>query len=215
MSATNTGRKETLEIRKYRNRRFYDSTHGRHLTLEDIRALVKEGHNVRVTDGRTSADITGQILTQIILDLDAPKLELFPAAFLAEVIRVNDHLLEGYFEKFLSEATRVFIEYQKLMEVQVKEGAAQAGIFPPLGSWSPAMLNPFVFGHHAPGAAQPFPAAGSHPEPPATSLADLRRQMDEIQARLAEPAKPGAGHTRIRRARARGPRRTVKKPSKK
>ena len=177
MTNANPGRKETVDIRKYPNRRFYDATHGRHLTLEDIRSLIKDGHDVRVTDSRTSADITGKVMTQIILDLDSPKLELFPAALLAEIIRVNDHLLKGYFEKFLSDATRVFIDYQRLMESQIKDGKALPGIFPSFGSWPQAMMNPFAFAHHPPRPPPSPQPAGSHPEQLSATLADMQRQM--------------------------------------
>src|SRR6266852_910970 len=51
-----------LEIKKYPNRRYYDATHSRHLTLDEIRALVQQGYDIRVIDARTSADITAQVL---------------------------------------------------------------------------------------------------------------------------------------------------------
>src|SRR5690242_10711594 len=64
-----------LEIKKYPNRRYYDATHSRHLTLEEIRALIQQGYDIQVVDARTSADITAQVLTQIILELDTGKVD--------------------------------------------------------------------------------------------------------------------------------------------
>src|SRR5205823_3540835 len=52
-----------LEIKKYPNRRYYDATHSRHLTLEEIRSLIQQGYDIRVTDAKSSADITAQVLT--------------------------------------------------------------------------------------------------------------------------------------------------------
>ncbi|HZV34316.1 MAG TPA: polyhydroxyalkanoate synthesis regulator DNA-binding domain-containing protein, partial [Verrucomicrobiae bacterium] len=65
MAETNAPHSKTLDIRKYPNRRYYDVTRSQHLTLEDIRELVREGHDIRVTDSKTSADITPKVLAQI------------------------------------------------------------------------------------------------------------------------------------------------------
>ena len=71
-----------LDIRKYPNRRYYDATHSKHLTLDQIRDLVRDGYDIKVTDSKTGADITAQLLTQIILELETPKLDTFPVAML-------------------------------------------------------------------------------------------------------------------------------------
>src|SRR5579872_4860512 len=85
-----------LQIRKYPNRRYYDATRSRHLTLEDIRSLVRDGADIRVTDSKTSADITAKVLAQIILELDAEKIDAFPVALLVRLIRVNDQLVKDF-----------------------------------------------------------------------------------------------------------------------
>ena len=51
-----------LEIKKYPNRRYYDATHSKHLTLDEIRGLIQQGYDLRVVDAKTSADITAQVL---------------------------------------------------------------------------------------------------------------------------------------------------------
>ena len=78
MAATPDAAAGRLEIKKYPNRRYYDATHSRHLTLDEIRTLVQQGYDLRVVDARTSADITAQVLTQIILELDTPKVDSLP-----------------------------------------------------------------------------------------------------------------------------------------
>ena len=67
-----------LELKKYPNRRYYDATHSRHLTLDEIQSLVQQGYDIQVTDAKSGADITAQVLTQIILELDTTKLSSFP-----------------------------------------------------------------------------------------------------------------------------------------
>src|SRR5262245_3068307 len=91
-----------LEIKKYPNRRYYDATHSRHLTLEEIRSLIQQGYDIRVTDAKTSADITAQVLTQIILELDTPKLDSLPVALLVRLIRVNDQLVKIFIEQYFN-----------------------------------------------------------------------------------------------------------------
>ena len=76
-----------LEIKKYANRRYYDATHSRHLTLEEIRALIQQGYDIVVIDAQTSNDITGQVLTQIILELDTSKIDSLPVPLLASTAR--------------------------------------------------------------------------------------------------------------------------------
>src|SRR6185369_8022112 len=95
-----------LEIKKYANRRYYDSTHSRHLTLEEIRSLIQQGYDIRVIEAKTSADITGQVLTQLILELDTPKLDSFPVPLLVRLIRMNDDLVKDFIEKYFNQALK-------------------------------------------------------------------------------------------------------------
>jgi len=88
-----------LEIKKYANRRYYDATHSRHLTLDEIQTLIQQGFDLKVVDAKTSADITAQVLTQIILELDTSKLDSLPVPLLVRIIRMNDQLVKDFVEK--------------------------------------------------------------------------------------------------------------------
>ena len=100
-----------LVLKKYANRRYYDAAQSRHLTLEEIRDSVRNGSDLTVTDGTTSRDITGQVLTQIILDFETPKLGLLPVPLLLHLVRLEDHAentsLGKYFSNVESEAAPV------------------------------------------------------------------------------------------------------------
>src|SRR5437879_11288684 len=113
-----------LEIKKYPNRRYYDATHSRHLTLEEIRALIQQGYDLHVIDARTSADITAQVLTQIILELDTPKLDSLPVPLLVRLIRMNDQLVKDFIEKYFNQALKSFFDYQQQVEEQIQIGRA-------------------------------------------------------------------------------------------
>src|SRR5712672_2787319 len=126
MAQTTDPEPKHLEIRKYPNRRYYDTTRSRHLTLDEIRSLIREGYDLRVTDSKTSMDITAQVLTQIILELETPKLDSFPVPLLTRLIRVNDSLVKDFIEKYFNQALHSFLEYQH----QVKERFRQVHGFP-------------------------------------------------------------------------------------
>src|SRR5262252_1067469 len=105
-----------LEIKKYPNRRYYDATHSRHLTLEEIRSLVQRGYDLRAIDAKTGADITAQLLTQIILELDTTKLDSLPVPLLVRLIRMNDQLVKDFIDKYFNQALESFLEYQRRVE---------------------------------------------------------------------------------------------------
>ena len=100
-----------LEIKKYANRRYYDATHSRHLTLDEIRTLIQQGYDLHVVDARTGADITAQVLTQLILELDTSKLDSLPVPLLVRIIRMNDQLVKDFIEKYFNQALNSFLEY--------------------------------------------------------------------------------------------------------
>lgn len=92
-----------LKIKKYANRRFYDATTSRHLTLADMHNLIIKGYDLTITDSKSGDDITNIVLTQIVLERDPPKLDIFPANVLHEVIRTQQQFLgtvvENYFRQ--------------------------------------------------------------------------------------------------------------------
>src|ERR1041385_447641 len=99
---------EVLEIRKYPNRRYYDATRSCHVTLEDIQGLIRDGHDVRITDSKTGEDITAKVLAQILLELDPLKLEVFPAVLLHRLIRANEQIVREFIDKYFTRALTSF-----------------------------------------------------------------------------------------------------------
>lgn len=133
-----------LEIKKYPNRRYYDATHSRHLTLDEIRKLVQQGYDLHVVDARTSADITAQVLTQIILELDTPKVDSLPVPLLVRLIRVNDQLVKDFIEKYFNQALKSFMDYQRQVEEQIRRTHGLPSVFPSVSAWTKAVLEPFT-----------------------------------------------------------------------
>ena len=182
-----TAPEKFLDIRKYPNRRYYDATHSRHLTLEEIRTLISEGFDIRVTDSKTGADITAQVLTQIILELDTPKIDSFPVALLLRMIRSNDLAVRDFVESYFNQAFKAFSEYQNQLEERMRQMRQATGVFPPFEAWSQAAMAPFgvPFGMTpTQPAAQAASTAGVESEDLRKTVAELQKQLAAVQAEL-------------------------------
>ncbi len=154
-----------LRIKKYPNRRFYDTTQSRHVTLENIFRAIRAGHRVEVTDSRTGDDITARVLAQIILELDTLKLDSFPTNLLHQIIRANDTLAQEFLDTHFADVADWFDRSKRYVEGQFRQ-ALGLGTDPP---------NP-------PNADD---APSPEDEPPApTSSPDLGRGLDQLSKRL-------------------------------
>ncbi len=200
MSETNgNANPRQLEIRKYPNRRYYDVTRSQHLTLEDIRSLVRENYDIRVTDSKSGSDITAKVLAQIILELDAEKIEVFPVALLMRLIRVNDRLVQDFMERYFDQAMGAFLQYRQQIEEQLRGGDGLGALYSSLANWNRAMFNPFnmpLMGGlgGAPGAAahpgkaeKPARSAGEPNEALLQKISTLEQQLSRLEGRMASP----------------------------
>jgi polyhydroxyalkanoate synthesis repressor PhaR len=168
-----------LEIKKYPNRRYYDATHSRHLTLDEIRSLVQQDYDIRVIDARTSTDITAQVLTQIILELDTAKLDSLPVPLLVRLIRMNDQLIKDFIEKYFNQALQSFVEYQRQVEEQIRRTHGLPAVFPSVSAWTQAMLGPFATALTGRAPETPTP-------PPQANNQDLHHLVRDLQQQVAE-----------------------------
>ena len=172
-----------LEIKKYANRRYYDATHSRHLTLEEIRTLVYQGYDLTVLDAKTSADITAQVLTQIILELDTSKLDSLPVPLLVRIIRMNDQLVKDFIEKYFNQALQSFMEYQHRVEDQIRQTHGLASSFPMVSAWTKAVLEPFSSALSGRSASQPGPPpAQTSPE----AIEQLQKTVRALQSEVEQ-----------------------------
>jgi len=176
-----------LEIRKYANRRYYDATHSRHLTLDEIRSLIQQGYDLVVTDAKTGDDITAQLLTQLILELDTAKLDSFPVPLLLRLIRMNDQLTKDFIEKYFNQALKSFLDYQRQLEEQVRRAQGLPATFPSVSAWTEAMLKPIAsaFADRDQAATPPPPPSPVPPAEPAAT-GDLRELIHELQQQVRE-----------------------------
>jgi polyhydroxyalkanoate synthesis repressor PhaR len=100
-------------IKKYPNRRLYDTELSRYITVADVRDLVMRGVAFRVLDTANDADLTRSILLQIMLEEEAGGAPLFSANMLAQIIRFYGGTLQGVFARYLEHSLDAFAQQQK------------------------------------------------------------------------------------------------------
>jgi polyhydroxyalkanoate synthesis repressor PhaR len=172
-----------VELRRYPNRRYYDSARSQHLTLEDIYRLVRDGYNVRVSDSKTGEDISARILAQLILEHDPPKLVAFPVELLHQIIRSNETLLRDFVEKYFNGALTAFLESQREFDRYLGQTLGLYGLPPTGRNWAEAMMRPFLQSIFNDGRTKNGAKSTANPSPPDD---DLRKTVADLQAQLVE-----------------------------
>ena len=97
---------EARLIKRYTNRKLYDTTESRYVTLDEISAMVKQGLNVRVVDNRTGEDITDVTLAQIIYEQQKKKVTRMPLEFLREIITTRGASVSEFLQRRLTQPVR-------------------------------------------------------------------------------------------------------------
>jgi polyhydroxyalkanoate synthesis repressor PhaR len=100
-------------IKKYANRRLYDATQSRHITLDDIRNLVIAGERVRVIEDKTNEDITRLILLQVIADQEQFGRPILSTPLLESLIRFYGNSLQSFLSAYLEKSVETFIRQQE------------------------------------------------------------------------------------------------------
>ena len=195
---TGTGKGDTVVIKKYANRRLYNTSTSAYVTLEDLARMVREGVDFVVYDAKTNDDLTRQILTQIIFDEESRGEALLPVQFLRQLIGFYGGQMQGVLPSFLEMSLDNFTKQQEQIRGQFSKafGAAPgAGLMDEAVKRNMAMFADAMkvwpgFSAMNPAARAAAPAAD--PMPAADPLEAMRRQMDEMRAQLDRLSK-GAG----------------------
>ncbi len=107
-------------IKKYPNRRLYDTDSSTYITLAEVKQLVMEHQPFVVRDARTNEDLTRAILLQIILEEEAGGAPMFSEAALANIIRFYGHAMQGFMGSYLEKNVQAFTDLQAQMAEQSK-----------------------------------------------------------------------------------------------
>lgn len=109
---------DTRVIKKYPNRRLYDTATSSYITLADVKKLVLESIDFKVVDAKTGEDLTRSILLQIILDEEAAGAPMFSSDVLSHIIRFYGNAMQGMMKTFLEKNIQTFMQMQQRLQEQ-------------------------------------------------------------------------------------------------
>lgn len=174
-------------IKKYANRRLYNTQTSSYVTLDHLAAMVKDGTEFEVQDARTGEDITRSVLTQIIFEEEAKGQSLLPIKFLRQLIRFYGDSLQTFVPGYLDMSMESFTKNQGAMRDRIAEALGggnqmiEAMTRQNLQLFENAMAMFTPFGAAAKGEAKPAPKAQGSDE-----VADLKEEMEAMRRQLAE-----------------------------
>ena len=194
---------EKVVIKKYANRRLYNTASSSYVTLEHLSEMVKQGVDFVVYDAKTNEDITRTVLTQIIFEEESQGQSLLPIQFLRQLISFYGNSMQAFLPSYLELSLASFAQQQERMRAQlaaftpttpglgVGMGAYEDQIRQNLQLFDRAkkMFSPFAYAQPQ-RADEPAPAPAAKADTGADeALTALRKQMAEMQAQLDKLAK--------------------------
>ena len=166
-------------LKKYPNRRLYDTQLSSYITLSDVKAMVLTGEAFEVRDAKTGDDLTRSILLQIILEEESGGVPIFSTSMLSQLIRFYGHAMQGMMGSYLEKNLQTFTDIQARLAEQSK------GLYDP-GAQTPEMWSQFLSGQ-APGVQG---LMGNYLDQSRKMFAQMQEQMAK-QAGTIFPGMPG------------------------
>lgn len=111
----------TILLKKYTNRRLYDTEKSRYVTLEEVAEMIRADTAVKIVDAKTQEDVTAFILTQILTEEAKKKNVLLPVPVLHLIIRYGDNILGEFMDKYLQQTIQNYLKYKKAFDDQMKK----------------------------------------------------------------------------------------------
>ncbi len=174
---------EPVVIKKYANRRLYNTETSSYITLEHLATMTREGRDFQVFDARSGDDITRSVLTQIVMEEEATGQTMLPVPFLRQIIAMYGDSMQAMVPHYLEASMAAFAENQnKFRDAALKPFEQLAKQNLALFTAATSMLT----GGRAAAAKPAAPSASSGSD---TELAALREQLAALQARLDGIAK--------------------------
>lgn len=180
MVESQAAEKQPAVIKKYANRRLYDTTTAQFVTLETLRKRVADGEEFVVRDAQTGTDITASILAQIVANQGSKGEDLLPIDLLRQVISLYDRGMGGYLSAYLDKSMEVFARNWGPMQQMGELGRRNLELFQrSLGIMMPG----------TPAGSEDAAAPGSEDDDATQAelseqVRDLRAQLEEMQRRL-------------------------------
>jgi polyhydroxyalkanoate synthesis repressor PhaR len=181
-------------IKKYANRRLYNTGTSSYVTLDHLSDLVKGETPFVVQDAKSGEDITRQILTQIIFEHESRGQSVLPAEFLRQIIRFYGDNLQSYLPSYLNMSIDTFSRSRERMrDAMTRALGASNGVPSPLGMFEEQLRQNMTMFENAAKMFTPFAVgrtdAAKGPSTPAApaeeaGIAELKKQLDSMQKKL-------------------------------
>lgn len=187
---------DQIIIKKYSNRRLYDTTHKKYVTLDEIANLIKDGNEIRVLDSQTDEDITKIILMQVVLESEKNKEDVLPTSFLHMLIKYGNRMARDFFENYFTIMFQPYLSIQEGMKKNLQLWQ-ETGLIPP-GIRYPVIGNPFetLAGHSE--KQNNLEKDGGYKEPSqihsTTELELLMEKVKELEEKVKSMDKPKRGN---------------------
>jgi polyhydroxyalkanoate synthesis repressor PhaR len=133
---------EKILLKKYTNRRLYDTEQSKYVTLNEVAERIRSGQQVEVVDAKTKEDVTAFILTQIILEEAKGKKALLPVPLLHTIIQYGDNILLEFFEKYLQQTINSYLTYKSSVDEQFKRWLSMGMDISEMAQKSLTEMNP-------------------------------------------------------------------------
>jgi polyhydroxyalkanoate synthesis repressor PhaR len=194
-----------ITIKKYANRRLYNTATSSYVTLDNLCQMVKDGSDFLVYDAKTGEDITRAVLTQIIVEEEGKGQNLLPISFLRQLIAFYGDSMQWLVPSYLENSMRSFAHNQEQMRRYLQEtfgGMFPFGQFEQMGKQNMAMIEramkmvfPFsdgTAGGTMPGAPPGTMSTGQPMGDPKQAIDQVKRQLDALQRQLDGLVPPAA-----------------------
>ncbi len=179
-------------VKKYANRRLYNTETSSYITLENLAEMIRGGRDFVVYDAKTGEDITRGVLTQIIVEEESKGSALLPTAFLRQLIGFYGDSLQGLVPRYLEQAMSSFARQQQQLRQAVQHTFNPFLPFglEEMGRQNIAMIERAMslFNPFAPRPGEPFQVpqtAGAQPDPTAAEIERLHHEIEKLRTELA------------------------------
>lgn len=127
-TATKAADDHTLVIKRYGNRRLYNTETGSYVNYQDLVKLIRDGHDIQVIDSTTKADVTKSVLIQVILEEEKNDRSLLPTSFLYQLLRSREEAAQDFFKNYLATSFAAYMrtkeEFDKRFRGWLEMGAS-------------------------------------------------------------------------------------------
>lgn len=178
---------EPIIIKKYANRRLYNTDSSSYITLEHLALLTREGREFKVLDAKSGDDITRSVLTQIIMDEETRGQTMLPTSFLRQLISMYGDSMQAMVPPYLEASMNAFQRNHEQFRTAVS-GAFGAGAFKPFETLAKQNMAMFqaaadvLTGSRKPGDP-PKPASSDELDALKSQMAALQAQLDQLSQR--------------------------------